>query len=112
MYYVLPCEGYEKELEPNDQLLDYRKAVLKSHDIVPWISDTVNTLFGTNIQTEEEMEGWLDQRRPKETIKTEFLNFQILIIFNNIFGSVTIWETHNWLHYFKMQYCIRIIELI
>ena len=33
-------------------------------------SDTVNTLFGTEIRTAEEMEAWLDQRRPKENIIT------------------------------------------
>lgn len=32
---------------------------------IPPNIDTVNTLFGTNIQTEQDMVDWLDQRRPK-----------------------------------------------
>ena len=32
---------------------------------IPPNIDTVNKLFGTDIQTEQDMIDWLDQRRPK-----------------------------------------------
>jgi UDP-galactopyranose mutase len=32
---------------------------------IPPNIDTVNTLFGTSLDTEEDMVAWLDKRRPK-----------------------------------------------
>lgn len=45
---------------------------------IPPNIDTVNTLFGTNINTEQDMVDWLDQRRPK-ALFTFTWNLYILV---------------------------------